>query len=107
MPSIEESLELSVSKAIKPLIEDLDMLRSQIVSPFPPSVKAKEAAGMMSLGVSKIYELAKRPDFYPAVWIDDPDGRTGRVVFLPVEIIRWLHEHQNKRKNPDSVAIRQ
>jgi len=52
------------------------------------SVEAKEAAQMIGVGRSKIYELAAKPDFYPAFRI----GR--KLLFNVAKLQQWIDEQK-------------
>lgn len=96
MPSIEESIRSAVQEAVYPLVEEVKRLKEQVDHKYPPAVKAKDAAKMMSLGLNKMYELAHNPQFYPAIWVDDDGNQTGRVIFSSEGILKWIREHSEK-----------
>ncbi|MDD9150413.1 MULTISPECIES: hypothetical protein [unclassified Sporolactobacillus] len=97
MPTIEEAIRQSVHEALVPIAEEIHLLKQKTVAQYPPAVKAKDAAKMLSLGITKVYELAHNPNFYPAIWVDDPEHQTGRVIFSSEAILKWISEHSTER----------
>lgn len=89
--SFEESLQEAVATAIAPLIAEIKELKSQVVNQYPPALTVKEAAKLMKCGETKMYELAKRPDFYPATWLSEK-----RVIISTNRLFRWIDENGNK-----------
>ena len=89
--SFEEQLQATIAAAIAPLVAEIKELKSQVVNQYPPALTVKEAAKLAKCGETKMYELAKRPDFYPATWISEK-----RVVISTNRLFRWLEENGNK-----------
>ncbi|MCO7127767.1 hypothetical protein NIE88_18640 [Sporolactobacillus shoreicorticis] len=92
MPSIEDSIKLAVHEAVAPLVEEIKFLRERVDRQYPPTVPTKVAAQMMSVGITRMYEIAHDPEFYPAIW-SNKEKRSGRVVFSSEGILQWIREH--------------
>ncbi|MCL6445989.1 MAG: helix-turn-helix domain-containing protein [Alicyclobacillus sp.] len=96
--SIEESLREMVRSEVREAVREAvqDALKELRYTPRSDkaALSVKEAAEVLGVGINKVYELTRRPDF-PAI----RDG--GRIVIPTSGLYRWMDQASR-----ESAAVR-
>jgi hypothetical protein len=85
--SLDTHLEELIKKAIAPLVQEIQELKSQIKQrDYPPTLTVKQAAEIANRGTAFIYESAHDPSF-PKI-----QGEGGKIT-IPTDLyLEWLRK---------------